>query len=500
MKPRDREALVDWEQYRKATAKATTIDLFERPEEKAARIEAHRTDFFAFAKYHFPHFTTAEFADFHRHLVKEMTARERGLLVSIIARDHAKSAVAMMLIIWLMATGQAKTLILASWSLGSAINLLTPFKVQFEANERLKHDYGPFVSTGQWEADKFTTLTGWSLRAIGSGQSPRGTRNEEARPDIILVDDFDEDEMCRNPKRVSDAFDWLMGALFASMSITGPGRFLMTGNIIAPDTVLAKVEEKADWSQRINIYDKHGKPSWWQRFSQEACAYMIDKLGYRLSQREYFNNPIVEGAVFKEDWLRWKRMPKLSSYTAIVAYLDPGFKKTKTSDTKAWVMVGLHKGEYHIIKAFVAQASITEMVGWGYQLQDYCAKNGGAMRLFMEEVFLQDMLYDDFAAEGKLRGAPLPLRGDKRKKPDKDARIEAISGHAERGHLWFNEAEKHNAHMVQLRDQFINFQPGVRTRKDGPDAVEGAIHILQQAVTAAAPIIIGQRQHNKYAI
>lgn len=500
MKPKDREALIDWEQYRKATAKATTIDLFERPEDKAARIERHRTDFYAFAKYHFPHFCTAEFGDFHRELVKEMTQRERCLLTSIIARDHGKSAVAMMLILWLMTTDQARTLILASWSLTSAVNLLTPFKIQLEANERLKHDHGPFQSIGQWEADKFTTQNGWSLRAIGAGQSPRGARNEEARPDIILVDDFDEDEMCRNPKRVRDAFDWLMGALFASMSITGTGRFLMTGNIIAPDTVITKVEEKADWSQRVNIYDKKGKPSWWQRFSQADCQYMIDKLGYRLSQREYFNNPIVEGTVFKQEWLVYKKLPKLSSYRAIVGYLDPGFKKTKTSDTKAWVLVGLHGAEYHIIKAFVAQATVTEMIGWGYQLQEYCAHNGGAVRLFMEQVFLQDLLFDDFQAEGKRRGTPLPVRGDTRKKPDKDARIEAISGHFERGNVWLNEAEKHDTHMIQLKDQFLNFEPGVRTRKDGPDAVEGAIHILQQTVTSNADIIIGKRHPNRHKL
>lgn len=502
MRPRDRAALVDWEQYRKATAKATTIDLNESPAARDERVKKLLTDFEAFAQYYFPHFTTAKFSQAQRRLFREVLRPHKGnrVLANIVHRDGAKSATAMMLLLYLMAAGRMKTMLLTSWNEASAINLLTPFRLQLEANERLKNDFGPFQGTGQWEQGRFTTLTGCSFRALGSGQSPRGAKNEEARPDVILVDDFDEDEQSRNKKRVDQAHDWLMGALFPAMSVAGNGLMLVTGNIIAANTVLARVEAVADWSQRVNLLDGRGNPTWPERFTKEECRYMIDKLGYRLSQREYFNNPITEGTVFRKDWMPFVPMPPLAKYRALVAYLDPGFKKTSTSDTKAWVLVGLHEGKFHIIRAFVGQASISEMVGWGYELKAMADKAGAALHMVMEEVFLQDLLYDDFAAEGKLRGVALPVRGDKRKKPDKDARIEATSGHFERGNVLFNAAYEREAGMRELVEQYLNFELGARTRKDGPDAVEGAMHILQATLATSDDFIIGNRRTNRHKL
>ena len=500
MKPADRAALQDWEQFRRLVAKSTTVDLRESAEDQAARISRLKGDWKLFFKHYFNYYATSEFAPFQEELMAVLLSMDRAVLVDIIARAHAKSALAMMAAIYMMCTDRARNVMLASYNEASAINLLTPFRIQLESNERLKHDFGPFQGTGQWEAGNFTTLTGCSFRAIGSGQSPRGARNDEARPDLIIVDDFDEDQQCRNPKRVKDALDWLMGAMFGTFDITGRAIMLMVGNIIAPNTVLAEVEKVADWSQRVNIYDEHGEPSWPQRYTKAECEWMIRKSGYARSQREYFNNPILEGTTFKPAWLRFKQLPPLNKYRALVAYLDPGFKKTKSSDTKAWMLVGLHEGEYHIIRPYVAQASIREMIAWGYELKALCDKSGAAVRMFMEEVFLQDLLYDDFAEEAKVRGIPLPVRGDKRKKPDKDARIEAISGHFERGHVWFNIDYQHDAHMLQLHEQFINFEPGVKTRKDGPDAVEGAMHILQQTISSTAEITRGAARSNPHRL
>lgn len=498
MRPGDKQALQDWEQFRKLVAKSSTIDHNETADQQAARIKELKGDWTKFFTYYFPHYCTAEFAPFQHTLMRQLEGRDRALLANIIARAHAKSAMAMMAAFFLMANDKAHNILLTSWNEGNAQNLLTPFRIQLESNERLKHDFGPFQGTGQWEAGNFTTLTGCSFRAIGSGQSPRGARNDEARPDLIIADDFDEDQQCRNPKRVREAKEWLMGALFGCFDITGRAIMIVTGNIIAPNTVLAAVEKVADWSQRVNIYDKEGRPSWPQRFTKEECDWMIAKAGYALSQREYFNNPILEGTTFKPAWIRYAELPKLSAYRVLIGYLDPGFKKTATSDTKAWVLVGLHKGEIHVVRAFVAQATVQEMIGWGYAIKNMCDAAGAAVRLSMEEVFLQDLLYEDFKEVAKLRG-PLPLKGDKRKKPDKDARIEAISGYFERGQVVFNAAFENEDGMRQLHEQLINFEPGVKTRKDGPDALEGAIHQLQTAV-GTTELTIGQRGHNKYGL
>lgn len=226
---------------------------------------------------------------------------------------------------------------------------------------------------------------------------------------------------------------------------------------------------------------------------------MIQKMGYRLSQREYFNNPLTEGKVFKKEWFQWDKIPNLRTLPFVLSYLDPGFKKTKNSDTKSWVLMALFEGKYYIIKVFCGQASVNEMIAWGYEIQAFLKLKNGTGPMWMEEVFLQDLLYKDFAEVAKTRG-PLPLLGDTRRKPDKDARIEAISGHFERGNVIFNIDEQSNHHMEQLVEQFEVFEPGVPSKKDGPDAIEGAMHKLGEMISTNGGWSVEQRSKNKHKI
>lgn len=499
MNQRDRQAYKDWEKFRENIMRATDVDFDEHPAVQEVRKKELLQDITAFAKYYFPHYCTADFAKFHKRMFSEVTRNKRIYLVMEVAREHAKSVTAgVILPLYLMCKKELFNMLLVSYNETNAKELLRPIKLELESNQRLIHDFGKQVSLSNWEDGKFITMNGVSFRAIGSGQSPRGSRNQESRPDFILCDDIDEDEQSRSPKRVSDAFDWVNGALFGCLSIEHGGRFLIVGNRIAQDTVLGRCVEKADTHIKANIYDDSGNVSWKERYTKAMCEYMIGKMGYRLSQREYFNNPISEGKVFKKEWFQYKKLPPLNAYKFLVAYLDPGFKKTATSDSKALVLVGLHNGDFHIRKVFCGKASVEEMIEWCYEMFYYVKRGSGAYIFKMEEVFLQSLLYKDFNAAGKTKGLQLPVSGDTRKKPDKDARIEAMSGYFERGNVFIDEDIEADHHCRALVEQFLNFEPKIKTLKDGPDATEGAFHILQQALTLNINIGIGSKHKSKH--
>ena len=78
--------------------------------------------------------------------------------------------------------------------------------------------------------------------ALGRGQSPRGLKKRGQRPDYILIDDIDDDALCRNEARVREAFNWMMTALFGAMA-AGRGRFIMVGNRISKQSILARFAE-----------------------------------------------------------------------------------------------------------------------------------------------------------------------------------------------------------------------------------------------------------------
>lgn len=98
----------------------------------------------------------------------------------------------------------------------------------------------------------------------------------------------------------------------------------------------------------------------------------------------------------------------------------------------------------------------------------------------MEANFMQDTILDEFRREGELRGYQLPITGDKRKKPDKFQRVEAVSPLWERGFVCYDEAQKDDPDMLAGIDQTLAFEKGMRGHDDGPDADEGAIWILQR--------------------
>ncbi|MBQ1818872.1 MAG: hypothetical protein II120_01590, partial [Bacteroidales bacterium] len=120
-----------------------------------------------------------------------------------------------------------------------------------------------------------------------------------------------------------------------------------------------------------------------------------------------------------------------------------------------------------------------EMVRWFYDLHESLPE-GVICDYYIEANFLQDTLLDEFANEGNLRGYQLPIRADKRKKPDKFQRIEAVSPLWERGFVFYNEEMRNDPDMQAGLEQTLSFEKGTRAHDDAPDADEGAIWMLQK--------------------
>ena len=92
-------------------------------------------------------------------------------------------------------------------------------------------------------------------------------------------------------------------------------------------------------------------------------------------------------------------------------------------------------------------------------------------------------LYSNFAEYAKKHNLPpFPINGDKRAKPAKIQRLLAITGHYERGNVYFNTAEQENRHMQNLLEQHLSFNPPHKTPLDGIDAIEGAMYLIDRHI------------------
>lgn len=497
-----------WEERKKLILSAD-FRLADATEAREARIERARKDYAYFVETYFPHLCTdsetkriIHSAPFQIEAAKYLKTHHNTRAVFEWARGHAKSThVSLLIPLWLMIQEQRtiNVMLLVSKSEESADRLLSDLQCELEFNSLLKADYHIEIDDKYWGIGEFRTKDNMLFISIGRGQSPRGIKNRSKRPDYIVIDDIDDDELVRNDARVSQAFDWCLSALLGAMDM-GRGRFVLVGNRIGKNSILSKFAERPETHHTIvNAVDAAGNPSWADKYNREEIAKLRLYMGERRFQKEYMNNPINEGAIFQAKQIHYGRMLALKDYKSLICYTDPSFKASTTNDFKATMLVGKTKeGYYHVLKAYADQTSVTNMVRWHYDIDMFIAGRVPVM-YFMESNFIQDLLIDEFRKEGEVCGHQIPIRGDARKKPDKFSRIESMQPLFERGLIIFNENEKDAPGMQQLVEQLLMFEKGSRVHDDAPDALEGAVFLLnQRSMASSAAYRCGKRPSRHY--
>lgn len=483
-----------WKQHCEAVQAATAVNINETQAQRLARIRHLRTDYAAFVDYYFPHWTinpetgkATPCAPFHVSAANKIL-KDRNLKAAFQWHRGAAKSTNMDVFVpmWLMAQEhrEINVMVLVGKSEDNAKTLLGDIQAELQYNQRYIHDFGEQYNVGTWEEGEFVTRSEVAFFARGRGQSPRGLRYRSHRPDYVVIDDLDDDELVESPARVTKLFDWVRSALFGTLD-GGRGRFIMVGNLIAKNSVLAKwCDIKSVHVTKVNIYDSKGGISWASKWTPQEVKDIENVVGYRAFQKEYMNNPIIEGAIFRNEWIRWGKRPAWSKFSELVLYIDPSFKGSIKNDYKAAKLWGKAGTMLYHLRAFVRQSSVAEMVRWCYDLYEWTREQGISVRWYMEANFMQDTILDEFRREGELRSYQLPITGDKRKKPDKFQRVEAISPLWERGFVVYDETQKDDPDMLAGIDQTLAFEKGMRGHDDAPDADEGAIWLLQRDTRA----------------
>ena len=482
-----------WKQHCETVQAATAVNINETQAQRLARIRHLRTDYAAFVDYYFPHWTinpetgkATPCAPFHVSAANKIL-KDRNLKAAFQWHRGAAKSTNMDVFVpmWLMAQEhrEINVMVLVGKSEDNAKTLLGDIQAELQYNQRYIHDFGEQYNVGTWEEGEFVTRSEVAFFARGRGQSPRGLRYRSHRPDYVVIDDLDDDELVESPARVTKLFDWVRSALFGTLD--GRGRFIMVGNLIAKNSVLAKwCDIKSVHVTKVNIYDSKGGISWASKWTPQEVKDIENVVGYRAFQKEYMNNPIIEGAIFRNEWIRWGKRPAWSKFSELVLYIDPSFKGSIKNDYKAAKLWGKAGTMLYHLRAFVRQSSVAEMVRWCYDLYEWTREQGISVRWYMEANFMQDTILDEFRREGELRSYQLPITGDKRKKPDKFQRVEAISPLWERGFVVYDETQKDDPDMLAGIDQTLAFEKGMRGHDDAPDADEGAIWLLQRDTRA----------------
>lgn len=491
---KEQQSYDEWLHEKEAIKRADPV-AFETEKQKDKRIKELKGSFVKFCKYYFADMMDSEFGWFHKKAAKEVEENEDGIFVFEWPREHAKSVIVDVFItMWLKARGELTGVLLGSATQDKANGLLADIQEQLMFNKRFINDFGIQHKKGKWNEGSFVTADGIPFWAFGRGASPRGVRESEKRPNLGIIDDIDDTKIVKNEERVDDAVDWVLGDFYGAMPTTG-SRLIVIGNRIHKRSILACIvgdvnegDPKKEGIIHIKVFalenpkthkeDMNGVPAWKERYTREMITKKMGRMGRRIALRELFHKHIVIGKVFSEEDLPWCELPPISHYDKLITYCDPSFRDTQKSDFKAIALIGQKDLYFDIIKVFCRQCKPPEMVRGHYDLAALVPENMTCPH-WMEANFIQDIHLEVYDEEALNRDYSIGIRGDKRSKPEKTERIEALSAHTERRRIRFNQAERHNPDMIELRDQFLGFPND--EHDDGPDAVEGGIYLLNKS-------------------
>ncbi|MFC4262463.1 hypothetical protein ACFOWM_06225 [Ferruginibacter yonginensis] len=497
---KDKIALERYRNLLKQVSESNSVNPLESKKEQQERINKAKVDFAYFVNTYFPHYATAELAPFHIKLAKKIRADKRIKRLLGWGRGLAKSTMLDILIpLWLWINDDLKVMVLVGQNADKACILISDIQAEFEANPLLIHDYGAQRTIGSWEEGKFVTKNDCAFFALGMGESPRGVRHRQYRPDYIIADDLDTKEVCRNPKRVREYANWVCEDLLGTLDERG-SRFIMVNNVFAPHTILTEIRDTRSgftYDQQ-NATDENYNPTWAAKNTREFYLSQLEAMGALSFAAEYNNSPYVQGTVFTESMIQWAPIPNINHFDSIIGFWDVAYSEAKTADYNAIKVWGVKNGNFYLIKAFVRQCKMDVAIRWVNDYSLSLAKSA-TINWWFESQFWNDALMMVMHQVNKSYDEPVNFSKSEKPKGAKFDRMLNMLPYYQQRKIFYNQAEKNNADMQLGIAQLFGIEAGYKGHDDSPDADAQAIEKLSKRVRKTnAPYRMGKRQNFKF--
>lgn len=184
----------------------------------------------------------AKTPQFHRELW-ELCCSQHPLVAVAAPRGHAKStAVSMAYVLAAALFRDRQFIVIVSDTEGQAKEFLGDLKKELQSNEDIIQLFGVQDMVKDTETDFIVKMEdGYQFRIIakGSEQKVRGMKWNHKRPDLIIGDDMENDEIVMNPERREKFRNWVMKALLPCRAPHGIVRIV--GTILHMDSFLARI-------------------------------------------------------------------------------------------------------------------------------------------------------------------------------------------------------------------------------------------------------------------
>lgn len=280
--------------------------------------------FALFCLYYFSDYFKYALADYHYdffqdcHDLVDNNIRE---VAWIGFRECAKTTIAKLFVIWLIATNKRRYINIDSFDKENAERILFDVAYEMVNNKRLRSDFGVLFSKERGIQDikqnrinNFVCENGIRVEAHSTQESVRGRLHFNQRPDCLIADDIETNKTKDSQAYTKQVADHISEAM-AGMATDG--FILYLGNYITEYGNIANLFKRAEVDSKIRarnipiIID--GKPAWESKYcltdeeAKETGKVSIEdkkrQLGSLVFSYEMMNKPIDElSAEFKKEY------------------------------------------------------------------------------------------------------------------------------------------------------------------------------------------------------
>jgi predicted phage terminase large subunit-like protein len=476
-------------------------------EDAGQRMKDCATSLEKFALTYFPSVFSCAFSPLHKEIFKSAEdmilrrKRRKNFYVRAAPRGHGKSQViSFLLIIWCIVYKYKRNILLVSDTLDQARSFISAIKTELEENDLIKTDFGDLVSEEKWAQDKIITSNRVQVYGRGAGQKLRGNKFGSIRPELIIIDDLENDENVETEAQRKKLFNWFMKALIPVGTPTSD--YIYIGTVLHYESLLQKLltapafsmwDRKRyqavqhfsdsplwdDWEQILTdehnpkagedayqFYQKHrdemlkGVESLWPESSPDYYENMME---LRVSDSssfasEYQNEPIdPANAEFLPEWFDYYyELPEIKE---VYGAVDPSLGKAK-SDRAAIIFAGKDEnGFLYVLDVtmgrFKPDRLIDLIIAGSMKYQSHLVS------VTIETVQFQAMFKDEVAKRGLNAGIQIPIN-EYNSKVEKQLRLRGMIPRIKNKYIKFRKDQ------TVLVNEFLRFPKG---SDDGMDAL-----------------------------
>lgn len=417
-----------------------------------------------FAKYYLAHHILTNIPKIHKTWYKDFTKHTR--IARAAPRGHSKTTThSLVYPLWNILFQKRKFILLISDTQQQGNEILGAIVQELETNPRILRDFGSIAgfipptaeAKKKWTTSDIVTTTEIKVMSRGWTGRMRGLKYGARRPDLIVLDDVENDESTASELQREK----LANVFYKSILNLGDEetQIIIVGTILHFDSLLNNIikDPPPEWEVKLQKAIENNKSIWSEYWPMKRLDAKRAEIGNIPFEQEYLQNPldpsqqIIKPKEFYEDTVD---LTMVDCY----GYIDLAISEKETADYTAIVTIGRHRhsGKLYVIDPVRIRGDIETQVNLVFEWhKKYKYKSFGVESVAYQKAFHQILVKE--GNERKIYVPSIEIEIDK----DKVRRAIEITPYVDNGTILFNNSyQDFMAEIVQFpkaaHDDFVD--------------------------------------------